>query len=303
MPVTLLAFVVLVVLAGGNAPAIRYVSCATCELDPFWGAAMRFVAAGAIFAVIALVLRAGMPRGRALTGALIFGLLQFGAGFGLIYWGLVRAPAGVSQVLIASVPLLTFGLALVHRQERYRWEGLAGASLAITGIAITFGNAIDTGIPLRSMLAILAGAACWAEALVLVKRFPPVHPATMNAIAMLEGGVMLLVVALISGEQIVVPSEVTTWRAQIYLIALGSIAVFWLYLFVVRHWTASAASYQLVLIPLVTVPVSASLQDEQITWLFAAGAVLVVAGVYIGAIKRPATRGEPVAVRAATRRP
>jgi hypothetical protein len=41
-PTTLGAFVLLVVLAGGNAPAIRYVSCEGCELDPFWSAALRF---------------------------------------------------------------------------------------------------------------------------------------------------------------------------------------------------------------------------------------------------------------------
>ncbi|HJR98204.1 MAG TPA: hypothetical protein VJ979_09890 [Actinomycetota bacterium] len=32
---TLAAFVLSVTLAGGNAVAIRYISCETCELDPF----------------------------------------------------------------------------------------------------------------------------------------------------------------------------------------------------------------------------------------------------------------------------
>jgi drug/metabolite transporter (DMT)-like permease len=63
----------------------------------------------------------------------------------------------------------------------------------------------------------------------------------------------------------------------------GSIGVFWLYVFVVKRWTASAAAYQLVLIPLVTVVVAAWLQDERITWAFAAGSILVLIGVYFGA--------------------
>ena len=54
-------------------------------------------------------------------------------------------------------------------------------------------------------------------------------------------------------------------------------------------WTASAASYQLVLIPLVTVAVSAWLQDEPITPAFAVGSLLVLVGVYIGALRRPST--------------
>lgn len=84
--------------------------------------------------------------------------MQFGAGFGLIYWGFARAPAGLGQVLLACVPLLTFLLALMHRQEQFRGSGLVGAALAVGGIAVVFNSGLDAGVPLRSMLAILAGA-------------------------------------------------------------------------------------------------------------------------------------------------
>jgi drug/metabolite transporter (DMT)-like permease len=287
---TLVAFAVLVIVAGGNAPAIRYISCRTCELDPFWGAAIRFGLASALFVLIALALRVVMPRGRALLGAILFGVLQFGAGFGLIVWGLVRSPAGLGQVLLASVPLLTFCFALAHRQERFRWDGLVGAALAVGGIAVVFSSGVDTGVPLRYMIAILAGAVCWAEALVVVKGFPPVAPPAMNAVAMGVGTVVLLALSALFGEDLIVPRSATTWQAQAYLVIAGSIGVFWLYVFVLRTWTASAASYQLVVIPLVTVPVSAWLQDEQITGTFAVGSVLVLVGVYIGALRRPADR-------------
>jgi len=285
---TLAAFFVLVIVAGGNAPAIRYISCKSCELDPFWGAAIRFGSASLLFVSIALALRVVIPSGRALLGAVLFGVLQFGAGFGLIYWGLVRAPAGLAQVLVACVPLFTFGLALAHRQERFRWEGLVGAALAVGGIAVVFSSGVDAGIPLRYMLAILAGAVCWSEALVVVKGFPPVAPPAMNAIAMGIGTVVLLILAALTGESFIVPTMAKTWGAQTYLVLAGSIGVFWLYVFVLRTWPASAASYQLVVIPLVTVPVSAWLQDEKITAAFAVGSVLVMVGVYIGALRRPA---------------
>ncbi len=289
---TLAAFVLAVTLAGGNAVAIRYISCEGCELDPFWGAATRFLLASLILAVITIVIRAPTPRGRALLGAMLYGGLQFGAGFGLVYWGLVRAPAGLGQVLLASVPLLTFGLAVAHRQERFRWEGLIGAALAIGGIAVVFGSGVDAGVPLTSMFAIVLGAACFAEALIVIKGFPSVHPAAMNAVGMGVGTVVLLALTLIFGEELVIPEAGSTWRAQTYLVIVGSIGVFWLYVFVVERWTASAASYQLVLIPLVTVVVAAWLQDERITWAFAAGSILVLIGVYFGALRRPSADRE-----------
>ena len=286
-PATLAAFIALVVIAGGNAPAIRYISCKTCELDPFWAAAMRFLAASLLLMLIARALHVSMPRGSLLGSAILFGILQFGAGFGLIYWGLVRVPAGLGQVLIACVPLITLGLALAHRQERFRWDRLVGGVLSIGGIAVVFSAGQGTGVPMGSMVAILAGSVCWAEALVVVRRFPPVHPVVMNAVAMGVGGIGLLAASASFGESFVVPQDATTWVAQAYLVIAGSIAVFWLYVFVLRGWSATAASYQLVLIPLVTVPVSAWLQDEPITASFVVGSVLVLVGVYVGALRHP----------------
>jgi len=287
----LVAFAVAVVVAGGNAPAIRYVSCSSCELDPFWGAAMRFLLASVLMAGIAAILRVPMPRSRALVGAAVFGALQYGAGFGLIYLGLVRSPAGLGQVLIALVPLLTLGLALAHRQERFRWAGLVGGACSLAGIAVVFHSGLDVGVPFSSMLVIFLGSMCWAEALVVVKAFPRVHPVSLNAVAMAVGGVALLAVSVLSGEKWSIPEGADAWLAQAYLVLPGSVGVFWLYVLVVRAWTASAASYQLVVVPLVTVPVSAWLHDETITWSFAAGSVLVLAGVYVGALKAQAAPG------------
>lgn len=275
---TLTAAVLVVIAAGGNAVAVRYISCEGCELDPFWAAATRFAVAGVLLAIVATALRAGVPRGRALVGAVLYGALQFGGGFAFFYWGLVRTPAGLAQVLIASVPLFTFGFALIQRQERFRWEGLAGAILAIAGIVIVFSSGDAAGVPVTSMVSVLLCAVCWAQALVVVKGFPRVHPAALNAIGMAVGVAVLLPLTLLTGESVATPDAARTWAAQLYLIT-GSIGVFWLLVFVVHRWTASAASYSLVLIPLVTLVLSAWLQDERITWAFVAGSILVLMGV------------------------
>ena len=158
--VTLAAFGLFVTLAGGNVIAVRYISCEGCELDPFWAAATRFLLASPIFAVIALALRTGMPRGRALLGAVLYGVLGFGAAFAFAYWGLQRVSGGLGAILLATVPLLTFVFALAHRQERFRWGGLAGGILAIAGMAVIFREGVGAGVPITSLLALLAGAAC-----------------------------------------------------------------------------------------------------------------------------------------------
>jgi len=277
------AFAVLVTIAGGNAVAVRYM-VADDDVDPFWAASMRFLLAGLIFAGIALALRTEWPRGRALLGGVLYGALT-GGGYAFAYWSLVRVPAGLGQVILAFVPLLTFALALAHRQERFRLEGLIGAALAVSGIAIIFGSGIDEGLPLTALIGIIVAAVCWAEASIVVKAFPPVHPVMMNAIGMMIATAILLALAGVLGEASVLPEKATAWIALAYLVTIGSVGVFALYLFVLSRWSASAASYEFVLIPLVTIGLSAWLLDEKITGAFTVGSVLVLIGVYFGALR------------------
>ena len=60
----LLAFLTAVVLGGVNFVGVRV---SNEELDPIWGAGLRFGLAAVIFAVLCAALRLSLPRGRALA--------------------------------------------------------------------------------------------------------------------------------------------------------------------------------------------------------------------------------------------
>ena len=64
--------------------------------------------------------------------------------------------------------------------------------------------------------------------------------------------------------------------------------VFLLYLYVLGRWAASRAAYSFVLIPVVAVVLSAWLDDEPIGWSLVLGGILVLGGVYVGALRAPA---------------
>src|SRR5919106_1725830 len=100
--IALAAFVSGAVLAGGNAVAIRF---SNRELDPLWGAGLRFAVAAVVFASLLLLLRLGLPRGRALLGVVLYGAFTFGGAFSLAYYALVELHAGFGQILLALVPL------------------------------------------------------------------------------------------------------------------------------------------------------------------------------------------------------
>jgi drug/metabolite transporter (DMT)-like permease len=292
----LLVFFLAIVVGGGNAVAIRF---GVRELPPLWSAALRFGGAAILLWVIALLRRSPLPARRALPGLLLFGFLNFGVAWAFIYSGLRTVEAGMAQVLVALTPLLTFFFAILHRQESFRWRGLAGALVALAGIAWAFLEHPQGGAAYLPMLAIVAGAACLGEGIVLLKRIPPMDPFLLNAVGMTTGAVSLMILSRILGEAWSAPTQPLTWLSVIYLVVIGTLIFFSLITFVVRRWSASASAYALVLMPLETVTLSAWLTGEKLNSGLLLGGALVLLGVWIGAFyggQQPRSHEAAVAV-------
>ena len=283
----LAAFVVATVLAGGNAVGVRV---SNRELDPLWGAGLRFLLAGGVLGVVMAFMRLTLPRGRALLGVVLYGTLVFAGAFSLTYYALVRIHAGLGQTLLALVPLATLLLATVQRQERLRLAAVVGTLLSVAGIGVISGLSGTEAVPVLSLLAVLGAVLCFAQGTVLIRQFPPVHPVTSNVVGMAVGGGLLVALSLFFRESIAVPERGGTWLALAYLVGPGSGPVFVLYLVVVRLWSASRAAYTFVLIPIVAVLLSAWIDDEPIGAGLVLGGLLVLAGVYVGALRASAPR-------------
>jgi drug/metabolite transporter (DMT)-like permease len=215
---------------------------------------------------------------------MLFGTLTVGLAFVLIGWGLVATPASRYQILMATVPLLTVFLSSLHGVEAISRRGLFGSLLAVAGIAITVGGASTSNLSLPHVIAIIIAAAFIAEGGVLIKKFPPNPPVLTNAIAMSVGATILGIASLVSGENWNLPTQTNTWIAYVYMVLFVTVLTFLLYVFILGKWSASGTSYGFVLFPLVTIVVASTLAGEEITWNFLIGAVLVLAGVLVGAL-------------------
>jgi len=277
---TIVAFVGVVLFGGANAIAVKLT---VAELAPFWGAAVRFLAAGVLMLLVVAAMRRSMPRGRSLAGAAVYGIVGFSASYGLAYTGLRDVPAGTAMVLIALTPLLTFGLAIAQGQERFHAQGLLGALIALVGIGIIFVDQLSANVPLVALLLVLGATLAIAESAVLVKAIPRSDPFATNAVAMLTGGGLLFILALVIGEPFALPRQADTWAAVGYLVVFGSVVMFALFVFTLQRWTASAVSYVTLLMPLVTVALAAVLTDERVTLSFVLGGAVILGGVYVGA--------------------
>jgi len=300
-PTTLLAFAAFVVIGGANVVAVRF---SNAELAPFWGAAARFAVASWLFFALVLLRRSRLPRGRALVGALLYGLLNFAVFYACAYYALVSVPAGLAAVVLGVTPLVTFLLAVAQGLEAFRWRVVAGGLLALSGLALIFGRQLGSAVPVPALLALLGAALAAGQASIVVKRYPPVDPVSMNAIGTLVGAVVLFLLSLAAGERIGLPTRTATWLAFLYLATLGALGLFLLVLYVLKRWTASATAYGIGLFPVVATALGAWLAHEGVTASFLSGAVLVLVGVYVGALSKKvapapvaATAEPPVADR------
>jgi drug/metabolite transporter (DMT)-like permease len=283
---TLLAFLAVALFGGLNTIAVKLT---VAELAPLWGAGTRFVAAGLIFAGLTVVTRRRFPRGRGFTGAMLYGVAGYAGAFGLLYPALRQIPAGTAGVVLALAPLTTQVLAVVQRQERLRLRSLIGGLIATAGVAIVFADQLAAAVPIGALVLAIAGMACLSEAGVIAKRIPRSDPIATNAVAMTTAGVLAIAASFLLGEPKAIPTHTETWLAIGYIVVVGSVVMFGLYLFGLERWSASGMAYSTLLLPFVSVIAATILTGESFTPAFAVGGIVILGGVYLGAFasRRP----------------
>lgn len=280
-PLTTAAFLGAVVIGGGNFTAVAF---SNQDLAPLYGATVRFGVAAALMLVITLVGGYTLPRGRAAAGAVLYGLLAFGSTYGLLYFAIDGLGAGTLSIVMAAVPLATLVLAVMNGQERFTSRRVIGALLVIVGFAVLSVEKLGTAQPIYLIAGILAVLSV-SGSTVLIKGYPQAHPVTSNAIGLTAGTILLATASLVFGEPWTIPTDGSTWLALLWLAVIGSVGLFISFLYVVATWTASATVYAVTLMPIVAIPVAAVMLGERVTPPVLAGAGLVIAAVYIGALR------------------
>lgn len=279
---TLIAFACAVLIGGANFIAVRF---SNAELPPLYGAALRFTGATVLLVLLARARGLPLPRGPAAVGAAVYGLFGFGLSYAFLYFALVGLAAGTASVIMAAVPLLALLFAVLHGQERLTTRGVVGGLLAIVGIWIlSAGGGIGDARPIHFVAALL-GAAAAAESTVVAKGIPRADPITTNVTGMAVGAGLLWIASFAAGESWALPETGRTWAVLGYLVVLGSVALFILFLYVVRRWTASASVYAIALMPVVAVTLGSALAGEAITPGVVTGGVVVMTAVYVGALR------------------
>ncbi|HEY5799368.1 MAG TPA: EamA family transporter [Burkholderiaceae bacterium] len=133
-------------------------------IDPYLLAALRFLLCA--FPAVLFVPRPAVP---------VRVLAAYGVLFGVLLWGLVFAgiqagvSAGLASLVLQAAAFFTVLAGALHFRERIAPHQILGCVCALAGIAAIFGIS-DGSASAAGLLLVLAGAAAWAYANLLVKR-------------------------------------------------------------------------------------------------------------------------------------
>ena len=268
-------------------------------LPPFLMAGMRFAIAGVLLFAFLRIRGATWPtavqwRDQALIGAFL--LL---GGNGVVSWAEQRTPSGITALILGASPVIVVIFDWIRPGGKRPTLGLvAGVTVGIAGVAMLVGpGAIPAGSrpPAADIVALLLASVSWWIGSFYSKHAKRKTPLMVaSSMQMLTGSGCMLLTGLILGEaKDFHPDAVTSvsWIAFAYLVVVGSIIAFPVYVWLLEHSTPSKVSTYAYVNPVVAVILGWAFVGEPLNLrIILAGAVIIgaVAIITIGRTREPA---------------
>jgi drug/metabolite transporter (DMT)-like permease len=259
---------------------------ALVSFPPFFQMGTRFVAAGLVLGALARWRGAAWPSRGEWLGAIVFGALLLGGGFGATALAQTHVSSALVVAFVAVVPALVALFEWPYGLRPSRLEA-AGIGLGLAGVLLlTRGQGFAASLP--GLLAMIAATVSWSLGSVWSKRGLPggrrlaaAPGAAGVAGQMLAGGVLLLAASWITGEKPRWPPDPRALACWVYLVLAGSLVGFSAYMLLLeRTSTALASSYSFVN-PVIGLVLGVTLGGERVSTLEALAAGVVTAGVVL----------------------
>jgi drug/metabolite transporter (DMT)-like permease len=262
------------------------------DLPPIGFAALRFILAVLILAVIIKIQKIPLPRSRSEWKLIaLTGVLQFSINYSMVFWSEQYISSGLAAVLQATITV--FGLLLAWfflPDERITRLKVFAVCLGVIGVAVIFMEQlrIESIMAFSGCVAIVIGAYAAAQASILVKaRGGPIHPAALVFGQMICGLPLIILYSLIQeGSPL---NYHWSWRAVgciLYLTVLGTIAAFWLYYILLSKIESTKAMMISLVTPLIAVIIGALVLGERLPAQTFAGGLLILGSIGLIAFRK-----------------
>jgi drug/metabolite transporter (DMT)-like permease len=262
------------------------IKIALIGFPPITGAGVRFVVAGALFALVAAFAR--RPDGIAPPVRLIVTLAIsfFGLNYALTYYAEAHLASGLVSVLFGTMPFFIFGLAAFTLSERITLRVMTGAALALVGVGTISltgqrGDLLAIGAALLSSLMSAYGN-------VELKRDAEADPLRTLPPAMLIAGAAMTLGGLLV-ERVDWPAALTPapLLATLYLAVAGSAIAFYLNHWLLQRCSTAIVGLSALVIPAIAVTFGVIVGHEAFGPRQLIGSLLIVAGMAIAIAPLP----------------
>lgn len=253
------------------------------DLPPVSFVAWRFVVAVVVLLVISLGRTHLLPRrGSDYLVLAVTGVLMFALNYTFLFWGELHVSSGLAAVIQASIPI--FGMAFAHwmlPEEPLRWPRLAGALVAIFGVALICARLLSFNgwLAFLGGLGITIGAASAAFSNVWLKaRKMDLAPSMLAAWQMIFGIVPLIILGLtMDGNPLRLHWTGRAIWCLLYLAVIGSSFTFLLLYWLMPRMSVTNLQTISLITPPGAIAIGWAFGGERLsTWsLFGAGFVLL----------------------------
>ncbi len=259
------------------------------SFPPLAMAAVRYLIAGAVLYPIArrrggAGLRAADGPGiRQWLGMAVVGTMLLAFGNGAACYAEQTLPAGLTALLIATVPIWMVLADRVINGKRIGPVGWLALVIGAAGVAILARPPAHG--PLLPVLIVLGGSLSWGTGSVLAGRLPaPARPLLGSAMEMLAGGAVLTGLAAATGElSRLDPGQVSgrSLLALLYLIGPGSLLAMTCYVIALRRLPTATVSTYAYVNPVIAVGLGALLLGERLSIVSLLGGLVVLVSVML----------------------
>ncbi len=264
------------------------------HVEPFTFLALRFPLAAALFAAIAVAVKAPWPGFRPALHATVAGSLIHAVYLAPIYWSVAHGlPAGVSALIVGLQPLLTAFLAAGLVKERIgprHWLGLA-VGLAGVGLVLSpkLSWATVDGITPATTLATFGGTIAIALGTVYQKRFASALHIASGGAWQYVGASLVMIVAVALFEKGRFDGSFNAWFALAWSVLVLSLGAISLLMILIREGAVAKVSSLIFLVPGVAAVMTYVLFGETLTAVQVLGMAVCAAAVLI-VNRRPPSR-------------
>jgi drug/metabolite transporter (DMT)-like permease len=260
-------------------------------IPPFLMAGTRFLLAGLILLVWALIKGEHIPDKKSILRISLAGILMLSIGNASVAWAEQYLPSGLAAIIVATVPL--WFVLLDKRQWKYYFSNkqiVFGLIVGFAGVILLFSgkssaNLFNDKMKFISLIALLIATVSWTVGS-LYSKYQKIQGSTLMKVAlqMIAASIIIFIEAFALNEQksfAVSKISGQSIGAVIYLILMGSLVAYMAYIWLLSIRPASLVGTYAYVNPVVAVFLGWLIADEHVSIQKLIGLSIVIAGLVV----------------------